>query len=220
MEMAMNVYQRAAKVLGALAFCVVVAAVSPNAQARDLAEWVKIGTYSGEIHFTVPDAQAVYFGNGVNCGNAAHRTANGQRYFSHGHKTFGLPQSGLDDNGTLRQNGLTSDTINAFWDALYGISHVGNADHTSNCWAYALGYGCWIQDPSWILADDYDVSQTVVVGVDSMDEHMKKITGICNNEPNTNTVGSTSEKCRASAIYNFSYYCPGGGTHTAIYKPK
>lgn len=145
-----------------------------------------------------------------NCGNGAHRTADGdpRRYFAHAHVNYTLPKTGLGDD--MQEYEVNNTGIKAFWDYYYGQESDGGEDHTYNCWAYALGFTtCWIQDPEFIYQDDYVDADMTDIEIDDIDDHVIKVTDRCENESNT-TIRQTMEKNQPSGVYTFDYYCPAG----------
>jgi hypothetical protein len=95
----------------------------------------------------------------------------------------------------------------------WNYAHSGNEDLTYNCFGYAFGISTWIQDPTYILQDDYVSDWPVPLSVVPVNysgpppappggfSHIIRTDEICTNtDPMPHTVSCTSEKNRASRV--------------------
>jgi hypothetical protein len=158
------------------------------------------------VAFDVSYGEFVLYANDENCGNSAHRTANGGRYFEHIHFSYSLPKNGHDEFGNPRT--VTIANTSEWWHYNYfrdpDYVQIMPADPHYNCWGYSLGYNVWIQDPSYIYIDDYNITSTYAVGnKETSSGHIIDITGI-----NSSRISQTEEKFRNSAVYRRNYTPP------------
>jgi hypothetical protein len=168
------------------------------------------GTTDYSVTFTVPAGTFIGYANGENCGNSAHKTiglgGSTSRFFKHWHITYTLPKTGVDQFGAART--VDNNKINAYWDNYYGANYTrkSSADHTSNCWGWALGYNIWIEDPSYIYADDYKTTTDYKASnKDCLAGHVIYILEVWD----CGKIKQTWEKNRASGHYERNYATPG-----------
>jgi len=163
------------------------------------------------------------YGNGEDCGNTAHKTSKGGRFFGHIHFSVTLPVNGVVVIGaTTTSKTVTTANVKAYWDNKYGSNYTssGGENPNYNCWGYAFGNSIWIQDPSYIYADDYSSTQTPVAGcLIAQSGHVIKVSEVGSNE-SKKVVTKTSEKNRYSGIYNRTYPLPDGGNFSSFYEKK
>jgi len=169
--------------------------------------------------------QCIEYLDGEPGGPSGMKTGSG-RYFNRVHKTYSLPRSATNLSGMPVSN-VTVARINARWDSHYGseYSRSGSTNHRINCWAHALGYGIWIEDPARIYADDYEAVDGYEDGaVDEHGGHVVKITSLCcdntDDPSNALSIETSTEKNRQSAVYTREAAdCPGGwGKEGTVYK--
>ena len=89
-----------------------------------------------------------------------------------------------------------------------------------NCWGYALGYTCWVDDPEYIYADNYDPAPTYPTSIPQGEMvvkksgHVQKLTDLSMSFPPYGPPiylkKETVEKNRDSGIY--TQYWSGTGT--------
>ena len=175
------------------------------------------------VKFDVPEGQMILYGNGENCGDSSHRTikAEPRRYYSHFHITYTLPKTGTDQYGNPRTVNNT-DEINAYWDTRYpspNYTRYLDADHTYNCYGYALWTEVWVQDPSWIYADDYDTTTSYEdENIDCLAGHVifiRYVWDVCNGK-----IKRTRQKNRESGRYYRAYASPGIEATATMRKSK
>ena len=182
----------------------------------------------------------VSFANGEDCGVPAHKTnptsthPNG-RFFEHLHMEINLPQTlmkpSANPNGSPETITLTSDMIQSYWDYRYITANSSDPPCTGgsgvtcnyNCWGYAFGYDCWVQNPEYIYADNYDPAPgnptSIPQGemVTKLSGHAQKLTGVSLSFPVPGHAiylkKETVEKNRESGIYTQSW----GGAGTLVY---
>lgn len=185
------------------------------------------------VTFPVPVGQEVLYSANEGCPQS-HQTSQGHHY-AHVHITYGLPiTTGIDQNMVPRT--IDKDGINAYWYWYYNdydkknspnpptkqVSHCydGDPDVTYNCHGYSMGKNTWVQEPSIIIADEYQGAdrQTATIWVEAMNVHSIKQSSYTANGAYAWTLVST-EKNGPSAIET--------GTWTSIappnmtpYKPK
>ncbi len=207
-------------------------------------QWIRVGTTNMKIQFKTDAGKLLFFGGGDNCGIDAHRThvkalspciaapAKEQRFFTHVHSTYQAQLNagncvGLDPKGKAQV--VTQANIHAYFEDYYGHlspdwqggtftadNGATGVDVTKNCWAYAMGYDMWIQDPDiprtvdW-LADPWFMVGNILAfddaGQTPRNYHMSKITAV--GGPGTyslNYVTQTKEKFQSSDIYTGSKY--------------
>lgn len=171
------------------------------------------------VTFSVAAGQMVLYANGENCGNSSHRTRNGLRYFEHFHITYTLPKTGTDQFLNARTIDNAGE-IDAYWDTVYpspNYTRYVGADHTYNCWGYALWKNVWIQDPAWVYADDYDDT------TDYKDENIDCPAGHVIYIPEVWDCGKikkTREKNRESGRYYREYASPGVDSQAGMKEEK
>lgn len=170
---------------------------------------IREGGKDYEVIFSVASGELVEYSNGENC-TQGHKTANGGRYYNHFHTTYALPKTGIDTDGNPRT--VTNAKIDAYWDNYYaGYARTAGSDHTCNCWGYAFGSNVWVNDPSFIYADDYQGATATKVGnLEALSGHVRKITKICDNVEADDYVAASEEKNRYSGLYKGTWACPGG----------
>jgi len=186
----------------------------------------RIGGVNKTVFLEHPTQLNWEYANDENCG-AAHKTAKGNRFFAHKHvAAYAFPCNGVDDAGNPVNN-VTTAMIRDFWEwnnggQYYSYDHSGAEDVTYNCFGYAMGPAVWIQDPSYIYADDYEASgvQAGTIWPIGGNAHVIKIVSICDNGEPFNFVSHTSEKNRCSRIEDFTAYCPGGIGTSGLLKKK
>lgn len=187
----------------------------------------RIAGVSKTVFLEHPTALNWEYANSEDCG-AAHKTAKGNRFFAHKHvAAYAFPCDGVDDTGNAIK-GITTDMIRDYWEwnnggQYYVYAHSGAEDVTYNCFGYALGPQVWIQDPTFIYADDYEASTDPAVGnvwPIGGTAHVIKVVAICANGEPFNFVSQTSEKNRCSRIEDYTAYCPGGIGATGLLKKK
>jgi len=171
---------------------------------------------------------------------STHTTTAGRR-FEHIHTTFTLPAGGLeiyDEQTDELLLSITSAKIQAYWDHKYGTLNDGppysggsGVTYNCNCWGYAFGYNCWVEDPEYIYNDNYDQApinpSSIPQGemVVKKSGHAQKLTELSMSftyyAPPTYLKKETVEKNLESGIY--TQYWSGTGTpisHTMIYIKK
>jgi hypothetical protein len=182
-----------------------------------------------KVKITVPPGESILYPNGDKC-PASHQTRKGTivRYYSHIHNTYKLPKIGViterSDNGPIGGTiEVNTTNIKARYDYNYsGFTSEGSEDVTQNCHGYAFGIATWIQDPSYIDADDYRPADgwtdaTVLRGLG--ETHSIAITAINENTcPDTVT---TKEKPCHGRIYvaDWKWQTPAGAIDKRKPKP-
>lgn len=170
-----------------------------------------------EVTFTVAAGQVVAFANGESCGDVNHSTINGNRFFNHIHISHTLPQTGVDDS--LNTQTVTTGGIKAYWDWFYGFwySSSGAEDVTKNCHGYAFLHPTWIQDASYIDADDLQAASD-----DSDTEYFRQYTqGVSSHTVvwSGDETLVTNEKNEESRIYwtTWNFSTPAGTRKKRLY---
>lgn len=167
------------------------------------------------VDYTVLAQGARYeYANDEDCGNPAHRTAKGDRFFAHHHILYSYPVYGYEVNTGAFMN-ITNDNVKTFWDNFYGGLYGGTPNPKYNCWSYAFGFSTsryrdiWIEDPTYIYADDYEPAQILVGDNTVFPEpgHVTLISEVNFHVPNypNGFASRTYEKFRSSGLYERSY---------------
>ena len=199
--------------LAATAF-LVFAASSASASSNWTSDTLHIkqnGNYYA-VTFNVAVGQMIEYFNGEDCGNASHKTSGGfpSRFFGHIHIAYTLPKTGVDQFGSARTINNAGE-IDGWWtDKQYPVANYTlqqGADHKYNCYCFALGYdNTWIQDPSWIYADDYKVTSSFyAMSKDCLDGHVISIRDVFQ----CGKIKETWEKFCESGLYKRTYASPG-----------
>lgn len=122
------------------------------------------------VTFNLAAGEATEYWNDENCGNTRHKTRALHR-FDHIHFEYYWPKP-CKDIITLTDLVVDKDTIFAYWQNKYdGYSNVfgsdpGGESPTDNCHAFAFTYDdCWIQDPSYIYADDLEMATNEIPSI-------------------------------------------------------
>ncbi len=160
-----------------------------------------------KVTFEIKGGVMILYFNGEDCGNPNHRTIGKSRYFEHFHITYTLPQEGVDDKGDKKT--VTIENTTEWWKYNYYSEpyvQIQNADPQYNCWGYSLGYYVWIQDPSYIYEDDYNITPDFNSGNKETDDgHIIDITHVGASSPG---IKQTNEKNRNSPVYSRYYDIP------------
>lgn len=155
------------------------------------------------------------------CGDEKHKTSKGKRYFDHNHADFPFPEGKVGMTKTKQQYTIKKENVKAYWDWRYGpdntggdpiFTSYGDVDHKCNCFGHALYYDTWINDPSFIYADDYEpqtepaICDVIDIKKGGASSHAIYITSTmkaCNEQKFS--VGMTSERNSESPTYSRTY---------------
>jgi len=218
----------------------------------------------------IPDTVPLcrYYVNGEDCADSDHKTKLRTpeypegRCFAHWEidiSQFNFPKTFIridpDPLKPPQSFVLTNAKIQDFWTHYYSAPQKvppwpggAGATFAYNCWGWAFGYDCWIEDPDYIYADNYKLVDPYPVGPavipyplmhrvgtvngnnQWIDTHVVKIDAILSPpgpyDPYLNQYSfyipvSRSEKMRDSGIYTLSVNMgPPWSSHPPLYQPK
>jgi hypothetical protein len=126
----------------------------------------------------------------------------------------------------LSVHSVNATTIRAYWDNYYsglatGYGNTLNGPSvSSNCHGYSMGYSAWVEDNSYILADDFTSASgwSDCTELTDGNNHSVAVTGYTSVGPTEGVFlygFSTSEKNQASDVYT-NYWFNGTGYATRI----
>ncbi|MEZ6114142.1 MAG: hypothetical protein R3C99_24490 [Pirellulaceae bacterium] len=175
---------------------------------------IREGGTDYKVTFSLTAGDLVHFGNGVDCGSG-HKTSpptGAGRFYDHCHVNYTLDKTGTDEMGNTRT--VTAPKIKAYYNSKYsGYTPSGSEDVRTNCHAHAFGKSTWIQDPSYIDADEYTAasgwSDVEVLRGEGV-VHSIKVTS--STEGSIGYTVKTSEKNGPSRVYSatWGYSSPPG----------
>jgi hypothetical protein len=178
----------------------------------------------GEVRYTLEaNEEAWEYGNeGIEkapCGDDKHKTKNGMRYFGHNHVNFAFPEGKIGITKGGLEFKITKDKVKAYWKGFYPDRVApgdppyipgGDVNHKCNCFGYALSYDTWINDPTFIYKDDYEVQKepatcdVIEIKRGGVSTHAVYITSTMTYDCKL-SIGATSERNKESPTYYRTY---------------
>jgi len=148
-------------------FALLVVSVGSGAPLAFAVNWsvhIRENNQNYTVVLSLLSSECSHYNDDQACGNSAHRTQKGSRYFDHYHVAYSIPRLG-SRNGDLEDPVYVTETnIDAYWYWYYtdylGLSALPIAisnQQNFNCWSYALNYqSCWVNKPQYIGNDDWN----------------------------------------------------------------